>query len=348
MKVARILVIKQTSLGDVLHSTGHMRCIRQQFPDAHITLLTANTSVDIYRDNPNVDRIVEFQRYEIKKRWLRNPLWSIGHFAETFRQVGSAPYDLAIDLQGRWKSALFLYRANSKRKFIKGNWPFLTGFRDRSLHALKEMDGVLELAGINSQDNHMDFYCSAQASDSMQAGLANAGLGMGKYIVLSPFTRWPSKNWSLDHYAELISRLPKDLPVVVSGAGEDHTTTKQFLAEHSFQDVINFCGQLSLQEFAELVRNARVVVSGDSFAMHVAAACNTSVVALFGPTDEVKVGPTGSNVVLLRGNKECAKCYQHLCAKRCIDSIATQSVCDAVLQIRASSSSSFGKIKPAT
>ena len=134
MILKHILIIKQTSLGDVLHSTGHVRCIRKQYPDARITLLTADTSADIYRDNPHIDEMIEFQRYRVKRDWWRHPAWTLGHFRKVLAEVRKQRYDLAIDLQGRWKSALFLYAVHSSRKYIKGNWPMLDGFRDRSLH----------------------------------------------------------------------------------------------------------------------------------------------------------------------------------------------------------------------
>ena len=328
-----ILVIKQTSLGDVLHSTGHIRAIRRQFPEAHITLLTADTSADIYRFNPHVDRIIEFERYRIKDDWLRHPIWVINHFRKTFSKVAERQYDLALDLQGRWKSVLFLYAAKARRKLVKGRWPFLDGFRQRELHALAEMDGVLEKAGINTMDTSMEMVVSEEAQHLARNALTERGWLGGDIAVLSLFTRWPSKNWSLQCYAELIEELSGRFQIVLSGDPKDRNQVEAFMQRLGQHDVINLSGVLDLQGFAALTQLARVVVSGDSFAMHLAVACRTPVVALFGPTDETRVGPSGSNHEILRGKPDCTRCYDRNCERRCIDGITASQVSKAIQRL---------------
>jgi heptosyltransferase-2 len=325
-----VLVIKQTSLGDVLHATGHVRAIREQFPDCHLTLLTADTSAAIFRHNPCVDEIIEFERYRIKARWWRHPMWTARHVADTLQAVRGRRYDLAIDLQGRWKSVLFLYGARAGKRFVKGRWPFLNGYRNRELHALDEMDRVLELSGVRAADTHMEFFTSAVADQAARAKLTDAGLGARCYVVISPFTRWPSKDWSLDGYADVARGLPGDVAAVITGAACDRTRVERFLSNYDLRGAINLCGALDLEQFAACVRGARAVISGDSFAMHTSVACGTPVVALFGPTAESRVGPRGRSAVTLRADVGCRVCYRRDCAKRCIDAIGADRVLDAL------------------
>lgn len=328
-----ILVIKQTSLGDVLHASGHLRAIKRQYPAAHLTVLTADTSAAIYRDNPNVDEIIEFQRYRVKANWWRTPLWTIAHLREVMGLVRARHYQLAIDLQGRWKSVMFLYAAHAERRFVKGRWPFLRGFRDRDLHALREMDRVLELAGIEPGDTSMAFHVDQAAAARAERRLRASGWNGKPYLVVSPFTRWPSKNWSLSRYAALVRSLGSRLNVVVTGAAGDRERVARFVAEESLDEVINLCGDLSLEEFAAVTGGAAGVVSGDSFAMHLAAACKTPVVALFGPTAESRVAPDGENAAILRADNGCAVCYRRDCPRRCIDAIGEDEVIDALLRL---------------
>ena len=144
----QILLIKQTSLGDVLHSTAQVRAIRERLPDCRLTILTSTTAQEIYRYNPHVDRIILFDRYKVKQGWWRQPGWVVRHIVETLREVRREPYDLALDLQGRWKSVIFLWGARASKRFVKGRWWFAHRFHDPQLHALEEMNGVLELAGL--------------------------------------------------------------------------------------------------------------------------------------------------------------------------------------------------------
>ena len=137
-----ILVIKTTSLGDVLHSTPHLRAIREQYPAAHITLLTATASAGIYRHNPVVDRMVLFDHARFKQLGLRSPVAALRLIRDTMAKVNDRDYALAFDLQGLLRTVIFLYGARAGRKFVKGRWPGLGGFRDKQLHAIDEMTQV--------------------------------------------------------------------------------------------------------------------------------------------------------------------------------------------------------------
>lgn len=325
-----ILVIKQTSLGDVLHATGHVRAIKKQFPECHLTLLTADTSAAIFAGNPHVDEIILFQRYRIKRDWWRHPLWTLAHFRDTLRRVRARRYDLAIDLQGRWKSVLFLYAARTRRRFVKGRWPLLDGFRDRHLHALVEMDRLLERAGIRADDTSMEVHTSADAREAVQATLRDHGWRGEPYLLVSPFTRWPSKNWSVSRYRQFLAELPAGLPVVISGAAADRPQAEHLVDDTGGSRVINLCGTLELEQFAALVEQAAAAISGDSFAMHLAVACETPVVALFGPTAESRVGPKGERCICLRADAGCDVCYRRDCRRRCIDAIEPGEVIRAL------------------
>jgi ADP-heptose:LPS heptosyltransferase len=260
------------------------------------------------------------------------------------RQVRARPYDIAIDLQGRWKSVLFLYAAKARRRYVKGRWPLLPGFRDRQLHALVEMDKLLEYAGIAAGDTHMEVFPCAEDHTDVESMLRGHGWPGGEYLVISPFTRWPSKNWGSGRYGELLELLPDEMPVVISGAAADRREAEQLVNRVSTRRVINLCGELELGQFAALVGDASAMVSGDSFAMHLAVACGTPVVALFGPTAESRVGPRSERCVLLRAGNGCDVCYRRECPRRCIDGIEARDVLQAlesleVLDVSASTTS---------
>ncbi len=328
----RILVIKQTSLGDVLHSTGHIRTIRENFPDSHVTLLTASTSYDIYRHNPHIDDVILFERYRVKTDWYKNPFWAMRHIADVMRKVRLHDYDLAIDLQGRLKSVIFLYAAQAQKKIVKGNWLWLDGYRKRDQHAIQEMDDVLKKAGLDVKDTHMELHTSLAEQRAVQTLLEEIKPENKDIIVLSPFTRWQSKNWPPNYFAQLAQRLSEKLQVVFTGSDADAPLIQSMLEKNSTSGV-NVAGRLNLLEFAELVRRSSVVVTGDSFPMHVAGAVGTPVIALFGPTDETRVGPVGDNAIVIRDD-DCERCYRRVdCSKHCMQRISPQRVMDAVLTL---------------
>lgn len=321
----KILVIKQTSLGDVLHSTGHVRTIKQHYPTSELVLLTANSSAHIYKHNKYVDRIIVVDRYQIKANWWRHPRLCFRHMREVLRQVQQTKYDLAFDLQGLAKSVLFLYGAEASKKFVKGNWLGIKGFKRSTLHALEEMDGVLALAGINAVDTSMELATSQQEVDKVDQLLASINPENKPIVVFSPFSRWASKNWPMANFIAVARALHQNYLVLFTATPERAVEIEQHCAPLQSPNVLNLAGQLALLEFAELVRRASLMLSGDSFPMHVAVACKTPVIALFAPTDETRVGPKSSNAKVVIA-PDCNRCDRRDCQRGCLGRICAARV----------------------
>lgn len=350
-----ILVIKQTSLGDALHATGPIRAIKENFPDGRLTVLTAAASADIYRHNPWVDDLIELDLARVKRDWRRRPLATWRHIAGVFRAVRARRFDLAFDLQGLARSVVFLYAARAGAKFVKGNWrgPRMARFRRPALHAIAEMEGVLRCAGLTVGDTSMEFFTDADSRRAVDTVLAQINPRGLPVLVFSPFSRWPAKDWPPARYVELAARLGGrgdgdgdgdgngNGDGSGGGDGDGYGCLAVFTGAESARaridaalaagpaGAVNLAGRLSLAQFAELVARARVVVSGDSFPMHLACAQKTPAVALFGPTDERKTGPVGANHTVIRA-PNCAKCDRPNCARGCLDNITVDAVLEAV------------------
>ena len=329
-----ILLIKQTSLGDVLHATPHIRAIKARYPDSRLTVLTAQGSAEIYANNPNIDRLVLFDYVRFKQLGLKSPRALTNLFKQTIAEINDREYELAFDLQGLARSVVFLYAARAKRKFVKGNWPGLGGFRNKQLHAIDEMTQVLAQADIPVDSTQMAFYRDDKVRESLRSKLAGAALddlldhGSKKnFVVISPFTRWASKNWPLDHFLETAIELAEKSTVLITGAAQDRKFIEAALNSISVRrpEMMNLVGELSLPELAELMSRAGLVISGDSFPMHLATAMNAPLIALFGPTDESKTGPRSDTSLVLRPD-DCAMCDKRNCDRGCLGQISVQRV----------------------
>ncbi len=316
----KILVIKQTSLGDVLHSTGHVRAIKQTWPQSELILLTATSSADIYRHNPWVDQMILVDRYRVKHNWYREPGWCYRHMRQVMQQVTAHQFDLAFDLQGLAKSVLFLYGARSTRKFVKGRWPGIIGFSQPELHAIKEMDGVLGLAGIQGVDTSMEFSTSEKEVSSIDRLLEQINPESRPVLIFSPFSRWPSKDWPLENFFITAQKLAADFLILITGSDDRAAQINHLTKQYGNSGIRSLAGKLSLLEFAELVSRARLMLTGDSFPMHVAGACKIPLVALFGPTDETRVGPVGNAGSVIRA-PNCRRCDRRDCAMHCLGKI---------------------------
>jgi len=248
---------------------------------------------------------------------------------------------LAFDLQGLARSVVFLYAARAGAKFVKGNWWGLTQFRRPQLHAIAELDGVLRCAGLTVTDTSMEVFTDAAARRAVDELLARINPRGRPVVVFSPFSRWRSKDWPVRRYVELATRVGgaggagDGCIVAFTGAEAARARIDDALAATvqspaaAAPAMVNLAGQLSLAQFAELVGRARLVVSGDSFPMHLAVAQKTPAVALFGPTDEAKTGPVGAGHSVIRA-PQCAKCDRANCARGCMENITVDSVLAAV------------------
>jgi len=322
-----ILVIKQTSLGDVLHSTGHIRAIKQRFPESQLTLLTATTSYEIIRHNPYIDHVILFDRYAIKRQWWKQPLWALRHIASVLKSVRKQRFDIAIDLQGRLKSMLFLYTARAKRKFAKGRWLLVDHFSKREIHAIEEMNGVLQLAGVDAGDTSMEIHISEVERLKIEKILTEINPENRRIVVVSPFTRWDTKNWGIDHFVELCNRIPDEVMIAFTGSAERRAQIDWLIQDLGDRRAVNLAGRVTLLEFAELIRRSSLVITGDSFPMHLASALRRPLIALFGPTDEKRVGPVTPDAIVLRADHGCRRCYRrHRCSRNCIRDIAPATV----------------------
>lgn len=336
-----ILLIKQTSLGDVLHATPHIRAIKEHYPDAHLTVLTAQGSAEIYANNPNVDRLVLFDYVRFKQLGLRSPRVLTALFKQTIADINDREYELAFDLQGLARSVIFLYAARAKRKFVKGNWLGLGGFRNKQLHAIDEMTEVLALADIPVDSAQMVFYRDQGVVESLRKVLQPVGLdellddgNQRSLVVISPFTRWASKNWPLDYFIEAAATLAERHTIVITGTAQDNKRIEAVISSISEQHprMVNLAGELSLQELAELISHARLVISGDSFPMHLATAVGAPLITLFGPTDERKTGPRSDNSLILRPD-DCTMCDKPDCTRTCLSQISVQQLVSAAAQM---------------
>ena len=314
-----------------MHATAPIRSVRMAHPDALITVLTSTTASEILRNNSDIDHLFTFDRYRVKSDWWRRPLWTLGHFARTFSVVRAPYFDLVIDLQGSWKTVIFLWAARTTRRYAKGRWWFAECFHQPMAHAIDEMAGVLELAGIKSCQSVPILRVDRHSAETVSRVLKKLTNPERPIALLCPFTRWPTKNWPISKFSALAEQLAEEFQVVFTGSPNDRPQIEEAIAETPPVSAVNLAGRLSLPEFFALAARSEVVVTGDSLPMHVASAFDRPLVSLFGPTNEFLVGPRNDAAKIVRAAVDCQRCYRRLrCPRACIRKITVDEVRTAV------------------
>lgn len=327
----RILVVKLSSLGDVIHATPCLKAIRRSFPKAEIVMAVDSRFAPVVRHNPNLDVVIESQG------WMSGTL---GYFRWVLKELApfrDKPFELAVDLQGTPRSAAWIYLSRSRFMAGRGGWRpgWDVGFKpDLSRHAVRVCADIARLIGVELEDLETEIHLAEEDDSHLVRILTRAGLPLEGFILINPFSRWISKAWPVECYAELVARLRRDprLPVVISGGPGEEADAVELLRLLASGSATSLVGQLSLGEALCLYRRARVFVTGDTGPMHAAAALGTPTVALFGPTLPERTGPWGTgHLVIHRSIPTFHHAYRSDLGRSHIRAIDVETVHRAVL-----------------
>jgi len=338
----RILIVKLSSLGDVIHTLPALFLLRKKYPDAHITWLIEEESADLVVDHPLIDNIIVFR----KKRWLHG-LGGYRKLAQTFheaadfiKELRSSSYDLVIDFQGLLKSGILvgLCRGKRKRGFYPGREKSHLFLNEKvphpgfGLHAVDRYISLISSLGCSCQSPEFSISIHQAQRDRVAAFFQEKGISAEKPIVLlHPGTRWESKLWEEKRWALLgdLLRDKNDAQVIFTGSRGDVSLISRITKQMRTPGV-TAAGSLNLKELAFLQTQADVVVIPDSGPMHLAAALGRPVVALFGPTDPSRTGPYGDIHSVIFKTMECRPCFRRQCSfNKCMKEISEIEVWEA-------------------
>lgn len=331
-----ILIIKPSSIGDVIHALPFLKAIRGRYPNAAISWLIKRGIDELIRDNSYLDEIILFER----KRW--GGFDDIGYkfkgLTEFIRELRRKRFDLVIDLQGLFRSGIITYLSGADyrigfanaREFSSIFYNYKVSHPPIEMHAV---DRYLFIAKeLGADITQKDFTINIPVKEKIYIdGL----IGKDKkrpLIAVNPSARWETKMWPLKRYAELIDTIAAKLkaqPVLI-GSMEDEVRINE-LSSMTKSKPLNLSGKTSLLQLAALLKKVDLLITNDSGPMHIAAAVGTPVIAIFGPTRPVRTGPYGNGHVVLQSNLPCIRCLKKRCDDlKCMEAITVNNVLTAV------------------
>lgn len=325
------LVVRLGSLGDVIHAIPAAAAIREQSPAARLDWMVDPRYAEVLQLVEGIDRIIPFD-----PRWLwdrsTRPL-----FFRTLRDLRAARYDAAIDLQGLVKSAVIArligaravvgFVASEARERLASTLYTASVDTRSAAHVIHKNLMLLRAIGIDQGDVGFPLKVGAAVGTSGAADVAQ-----GEYALINPGAAWPNKRWPPERFAALATALRADLglrSLVLWGPGE-RETAEAVVAAAGGAAVLS--PPTSIVDIFNLARAARVMVSGDTGPLHIAAAVGTPLVALFGPTRAERNGPWARADVTISRVDQCSCVYERRCRRpnRCIDTIRVDEVAAAV------------------
>ncbi|MEJ2639752.1 MAG: glycosyltransferase family 9 protein [Desulfosarcinaceae bacterium] len=290
-----ILVIRFTSLGDIILTTPVVAALRERYPQAHIDFLVMESCADAIEGNPHIDRLIRFDK--ARQRGLRG----LASFARRLEE-----YDLVIDLHAKLRSRLLTALMPGRvLRYRKRSWWKPIGVRLRLMryHAdapiVTTYFGALAPLGIPTGKETLNF---AYSEADQQRVAEHAGA-----VVLAIGAANATKKWPATHFSRLGEMI--EGPIVIIGGRED-SADGEMIQYRVGSRCTNLAGDLSLKESGALLAAARYVVCNDSVSFHMARAVGTPAFVIFGPTDP-GMFIFSDRAVLLYRNEPCSPCSLH-------------------------------------
>lgn len=333
-----ILIVKLSAIGDVIHALPVAHALKQKYPMARITWIVEKPAFDLLTNNPDIDEILVFDKPKFKSL---TGLFVNG--SALSRQLKSREFDLALDLQGLFKSAAITWLSGSTHKFGYCNMREMSHLvskpicgSNRNGHVVDRYLDVARAVGCDVSNPEFPIHITEQEAAVATAIAAQSGLNINRpYVVLAPGTNWPTKCWPTSHYAGLADKFfdMPIIPVIIGGPGDKHLA--QEIISRTHVPPIDLTSKTSLKQLAYLIKHACAFIGGDTGPMHLAIALGTPVITMFGPTDPKRNGPYHGNNVVLRPPGDCTSCWGRSCSRQtqCLDLIKIEDVWEAVKRI---------------
>jgi 3-deoxy-D-manno-octulosonic-acid transferase/heptosyltransferase-1 len=295
-------------------------------------------AADLVKNHPYLDTVLISRRKSWSKDLLNGqfsrPLKEMRIFLKTLRQ---RPYDLVIDFHGLFKSSIIVFLSRGKRKLGYDSLQELSGLflnekivEDMNKHAVERYLDFPRYLGAKIDKVQFSLPSNKEAEVRVQILLEKYNLEDKKFIAINPIAYWETKLWSNEKFAKLADLINNKLKMKVVFTGSEKEAIEKITALMTAES-INLGGQTKLLDLASLYKKARMVITTDSGPMHLAAAVETPVIALFGPTDPARTGPYDAGHTIIKAELSCSPCLLKKCStKKCMEGISFQQVFAAV------------------
>jgi heptosyltransferase I len=348
----KILIIRLSSLGDILHVLPAFASLRRSFPDSKIEWLVASKSAFLLKAVAGIDKLHVIDTSSLP----RFPVdWSAWRQArDLIRELRARQFDVSIDFQGLLKTAWLGWLTGSRLRFgfskdlvreRPAHWFYHRTLErpPNPIHVLALNQQLAELAGAHYGTAPPDFTISPEDYRVSDALLRQAQLK--EFIILNPGGAWPTKRWAPARYGMLAKRIQEELGIrviVTTGPGE----------EDFYRTIALHCGEptplhfpVSFLQLVPLLKRARLFIGGDTGPFHLACATGTAVVGIFGPTFPVRNGPWGEEDVVVSRDLPCGGCYGRTCPTQneCMDITVDRVFAGVIQRIKIQEGASIAK-----
>lgn len=286
----RFLIIRLSSIGDIVHTLPPVSALARTYPGAEIHWVVETRHAVLLEGNPSVHRVVELDTLGWRKRLAAPEV--LEEIVRGVLALREDDYDAAIDFQGLYKSAIISRLSRSRQRLgFADPWlrePAAGVFYNERVsphgcHVIEKNFSLVERLGVPSvSPAQWEFPLPRTAADDGYVEKELASLRVKEFMVMNPGGEWQAKRWAPEQYADLIRHLGSEFggKILLTGSPREEVLIEEILALAGSRDAHYFPS--TLVQFIALVRRARLFLAGDTGPLHLAAAVSTPLVAIFG------------------------------------------------------------------
>jgi heptosyltransferase-2 len=330
----KILVIRLSSLGDVVLSTVVFRNIKEKYPDSRVCVLVKEEFVDVFKVNPYLDEIIAFSKED-------------GLIAK-IKQIRKERFDIVIDLHHNIRSNIITFFSGAKKTtrykkdiFARRYLVYRKKLMKPIMHTVERYLEAISRINVDGKYKNPQIFLTEKEIKRAKIKLKSIRSNLPQVLIgVNLGAKHKTKKWPSAKYKELIQKLlAKNYTPVLLGSKEDLEFSKEVIlgfGPHTLHEIFNLAGKTDLRELMAVIKTCRVLITPDTGAMHIAGALKVPVVALFGPTTlDFGFGPWGGENTVIQKDLPCRPCSLHAkdkCAENtfdCLNLITTDEVINA-------------------
>lgn len=342
--INRILIVKLSSIGDVVHSLPTLKALRDTYPHSYIAWVVEEKSKDVVIGNPYLDEVIIFEKERwktelFKKKGYKESIKEILDFRKFLRQKN---FDLAIDLQGLIRSGLIAYLSGARIRVGYQNSREMSSLfynlkippRKVKIHAVDRYLDVACYLGAEIKEIDFPLFVSAEDKKFAEDFLREHNISEEDLLIgINPGASVPHKRWQKEKFAKLADILIENYgaEIIIFGSPKDEELTEEVINLMKYHP-INASGKTTIKQLAALISNCKLFIGNDTGPLHIAVAMKTPVVAIFGPDDPSRTGPYGKENIIIYKGLPCSPCIRHPTCKDypCMQQISVEEVLSAV------------------
>ncbi|MEI7639974.1 MAG: glycosyltransferase family 9 protein [bacterium] len=331
-KIKRILVVRPGAIGDILLTTPFIRALKKALPASEIDYLCEPMGLQILQGNPNLNRIVVFEKNRLKKA----PFFvKIKDTLDFYIALRKNRYDVVFDLFGNTRTAIMSFATGAK---------YRAGFTFRGrkyLYNIKVKPAkeprynvfyhtqLLEPFGIKPDGEKLDFFTTP--TDEKFA-LDFVSVIKPPVIVLNPAGTWVTKRWPEENFAQLADMIIENLPtasiILLWGPGERSMVEKILATMKAGKDRVLTAPATTIKQMGALLKRTDAVIGNDGAGKHIAVAVGAKTITIFGPTNYVSWNPKNdARAIAVASGIDCAPCDKTECTHiSCMKQVSPEKI----------------------